>query len=153
MAELWFYHLEHTRLETVLPELLEKTLQRGWRALVHAHESERLDALNAHLWTYRDDSFLPHGLASEPHPDDQPILLTGSDVNANGADVLILTDPADPPLPADRLQAFARTILVFDGSDTRAVEAARGQWSAARAAGIEVSYWQQSAQGRWAKKA
>lgn len=153
MAELWFYHLEHTRLETVLPELLEKTLQRGWRALVHAHDSERLDALNTHLWTYRDDSFLPHGLASEPHPGDQPILLTGAQANANGADVLILTDPADPPLGAERLQGFARTILVFNGGDGAAVDAARSQWSAAKAAGIDVSYWQQSPQGRWTKKA
>ena len=32
-CEVWFYHLEQTGLEQALPELLEKTLQRGWRAI------------------------------------------------------------------------------------------------------------------------
>lgn len=153
MAELWFYHLERARLETVLPELLEKTLQRGWRALVHAGAPERAEALSSHLWTYRDEAFLPHGTADEPNAAHQPVLLTTGDANLNKADVLILTEAEGEPLPGARLRAYARTILIFNGQDEEAVKAARVQWTAAKGEGIEVSYWQQSPEGRWAKKA
>ena len=34
MTEILFYHLQHQPLERVLPTLLEKTLERGWRAVV-----------------------------------------------------------------------------------------------------------------------
>ncbi len=150
-GELWFYHLERARLETVLADLLEKTLQRGWRALVHASAPERLEALNTHLWTYRDDAFLPHGLAGEPHAPEQPVLLTMADANLNRADVLILTEPAPAPLTGARIGLFARTILIFDGHDEDALAAARAQWKAAKGEGIEVSYWQQKPEGGWAK--
>ena len=65
MTEVWFYHLERTGLEQALPELLEKTLQRGWKALVRAPEAERLEHLDSWLWTYRDESFLPHAPAAD----------------------------------------------------------------------------------------
>ena len=60
MAEIWFYHLEQSALEAALPPLLEKCLARGWRALVRGGQPERLEALDDLLWTWRDDSFLPH---------------------------------------------------------------------------------------------
>ena len=61
MTEMLFYHLQRQPLERVLPTLLERSLERGWRVVVQAPSEERVDALDAHLWTYRDDSFLPHG--------------------------------------------------------------------------------------------
>ena len=60
MTEVLFYHLQDMSLENVLPPLLEKSLERGWRVVVQSTSEERADALDAHLWTYRDDSFLPH---------------------------------------------------------------------------------------------
>ena len=61
MTELLFYHLQGQKLEGVLTPLLEKSLERGWRVVVQGASEERIDALDAHLWTYRDDGFLPHG--------------------------------------------------------------------------------------------
>ena len=60
MTEVLFYHLQNMSLESVLPPLLEKSLERGWRVVVQSTSPERTDALDAHLWTYSDDSFLPH---------------------------------------------------------------------------------------------
>ena len=95
-TEVWFYHLERTRLEQALPELLEKTLQRGWKALVRVREAERLQHLDGWLWSYRDESFLPHASDDEPGAARQPILLTTGFENANGADALFLVDGAEP---------------------------------------------------------
>jgi len=78
VTEVLFYHLEHQPLERVLPVLLERTLERGWRAVVQCGSAERLDALDSGLWTYRDDSFLPHGMAEDGPGELQPIYLTAS---------------------------------------------------------------------------
>jgi len=150
MAELWFYHLERTSLDRVLPELLEKTLARGWRARVEVGSEERADALCNQLWTYRDDSFLPHGTISDGHAADEPVLIATEGDNVNKADVLFLVEGG--PLSPARIKAFARTILIFDGHDEAAVTSARAQWKAAKDGDISVSYWQQSQTGKWEKK-
>jgi DNA polymerase-3 subunit chi len=150
MTEVRFYHLIDQRLERVLPQLLEVSLDRGWRVIVQAASDERIEALDAHLWTYRDDSFLPHGTARGPDVADQPVLLTAGDGNANNANVRFLIDGV--PLPEDA-EAYDRLVLIFDGTDDEAVARAREQWTQAKAKGFEASYWQPDESGRWAKKA
>ncbi len=148
-TEVLFYHLERTPLERVLPGLLEKTLKRGWRAVVQAGSQERLEVLDTALWTYRDDSFLPHGGVSDGSPEEQPIVLTTGPETPNGATIRFFVDGSD----ADDLSAYERAIYLFDGRDEAAVANARTQWSTAKDAGHEVTYWQQSEEGKWEQKA
>jgi DNA polymerase-3 subunit chi len=150
MTEILFYHLHRQPLEKVLLTLLEKSLERGWRVVVQASSDERIDALDAHLWTYRDDGFLPHGTAKESESAAQPVLLTTGDDNPNGAHVRFLLEGA--PVPADAA-AYQRIVLLFDGEDPDAVTIARERWTEAKAKGFEATYWQPDEQGRWVKKA
>lgn len=150
MTDVLFYHLQRQPLEAVLPTLLEKSLERGWRALVQATSAERLAALDDGLWSFSDESFLPHGTDRDPNPGDQPILLTLGDANPNGASILFLVEGA--PVPAD-MTSFERIALFFDGNDPEALGLARRQWQAVKAAGLEATYWQQDARGRWERKA
>jgi len=150
MVEILFYHLQGQKLEGVLPALLEKSLERGWKVIVHGASEERIEALDAHLWTYRDDGFLPHGTWREPDASAQPVLLTVNDGNPNAASVRFLIDGA--PVPADA-EAYQRIVMLFDGEDEDVVAAARAHWTEAKAKGFEVTYWQPDEQGRWAKKA
>jgi DNA polymerase III subunit chi len=150
MTEILFYHLQRQPLERVLPTLLEKSIERGWRVIIQAASEERAEALDAHLWTYRDDSFLPHGTWREAESREQPILLTIHDDNLNDARVRFLLDGV--PLPAD-IAAYDRIVLLFDGEDPDAVEAARARWSEAKANGFAVTYWQPDESGRWQRKA
>lgn len=149
MTEVLFYHLEHQPLDRVLPSLLEKTLQRGWKAVVRSSNQERLEALDIALWTYRDDSFLPHGTKKDGASDKQPVYLTTGDETPNGAGIVFLVDGAETQV----FEGFERIVHLFDGNDKEAVARARNQWKAAKAAGCEVTYWQQGPQGRWEKKA
>jgi DNA polymerase-3 subunit chi len=149
MTEVLFYHLEHQPLERVLPSLVERTVQRGWRAVVQAGSDERVDALDTLLWTWREESFLPHGTKRDGNPGLQPVYLTTTEDNPNGATVRFLVDGAEV---AD-LTAYARVVYLFEGRDASAVAKAREQWQAAKAAGCEVTYWQQSSEGRWEKRA
>jgi DNA polymerase-3 subunit chi len=145
-----FYHLEAQPLERVLPSLLTRSLERGWRVVVQAASEERVDALDAHLWTFSDDGFLPHGTYRDAQAHEHPVLLTINDDNPNGATVRFLIDGAPVPADADR---YERIVLLFDGEDSEAVEAARARWQTAKAGGFEVTYWQTDENGRWQRKA
>src|SRR3981189_52347 len=125
MTEGLFYHLQSMSLENVLPPLLEKARGRGWRVVVQSTSPERTEALDAHLWTYRDDSFLPHGTWRAGDAQDQPIVLVVEEGNPNGANVRFLIDNAALPADAD---AYDRMVLVFNGDDTEALPAASGAW-------------------------
>jgi DNA polymerase-3 subunit chi len=146
MTEMLFYHLQHQPLERVLPTLLEKSLERGWRVVVQAASEERVEALDAHLWTFRDDSFLPHGTWREAEALAQPVLLTVNADNPNGAAVRFLIDGATVPEDAE---AYQRIVLIFDGEDPDAVAAARDRWREAKAKVFDVTYWQTDDAGRW----
>ena len=150
MTEVLFYHLQRQPIERVLPQLLEKSLERGWRVVVQGSSEERIEALDAHLWTYRDDGFLPHGTWREQEAAAQPVLLTVNDGNPNAATVRFLVDGAALPADAD---AYQRIVLIFNGDDDDAVAAARVHWTDAKAKGFEATYWQPDDNGRWVKKA
>lgn len=144
-----FYHLERQPVERVLPTLIEKTLERGWRAVVQVGSQERLEAIDASLWTFTEDSFLPHGTARTGYAEDQPVYLTTGDDAPNGAGVRFVVDGATPA----KFSGLERIVFLFDGNDGEAVAAARTQWKLAKAAGCGLTYWQQSESGRWEKKA
>ncbi len=146
-TEIWFYHLEVQPLQAVLPVLLEKTLARGWRACLRFSTAERLDAIDSALWTYRDDSFLPHGTARDGYPERQPVFLTLDHGNPNGAQALFLLETASEPAP----QQFSRIIRLFDDADEAARELARSEWRQAQAGGFAISYWRQDERGAWKK--
>jgi DNA polymerase-3 subunit chi len=147
--EVLFYQLEHQPLERVLPSLLEKTLERGWRAVVQSGSEERLEALDLALWTYSEESFLPHGPRKDGNSASQPVYLTTSDDNPNGAGVRFLVDGAE----AAHFEGVARLVYLFDGRDADATSRARRQWQSAKAAGCQATYWRQTEGGRWEKQA
>lgn len=150
MTEVHFYHLQRQTLESVLPTLLLRARERGWRALVKLASPERLAALDDHLWSFSDESFLPHGTEAEPDPADQPVLLTVGDTNRNGAAMLVLVEGA--AWPPD-LAGYERVALLLDARDEAAVAAAREDWRRLRSGGHPVSYWAQDDEGRWRNRA
>jgi DNA polymerase III subunit chi len=149
MTDVLFYHLERQPLERVLPSLVDRTLARGWRAVVQAGSDERVDALDTLLWTYTEESFLPHGTRKDGNAAEQPVFLTTEDENPNGAAVRFLVDGAEL---ADH-SGYERIVYLFDGNDEDAVARARSQWKVAKGAGCAISYWQQTPEGRWENKA
>jgi DNA polymerase-3 subunit chi len=149
MTEVRFYHLTRSSLEGALPKMLERTLERGQRAVVLASSAERVEALNTHLWTYAERSFLPHGSAKDGHDSAQPVWLGEADERPNGAEVLFLTDGAE----SRRIGEYDLCAVLFDGRDDTAVALARDQWTVLKEAGHALTYWQQDEGGRWSQKA
>ncbi|QDL92508.1 DNA polymerase III subunit chi [Paroceanicella profunda] len=149
MAEVLFYHLTGSPLEATLPGLLERTLERGWRAVVRCGVAERVPALDGLLWSYSEAGFLPHGTEG-PHAERQPVYLTAGAEMPNGAEVLFLVDGAQAA--TEEISALTRTVLLFDGADGGAVARAREDWKRVAGAGLQATYWAQE-DGRWLRKA
>jgi DNA polymerase-3 subunit chi len=150
MAEYGFYHLTRTPLERALPRLLGRVLDAGGRAMVLLGSRERMEALDAALWTATEPDWLPHGTPLTGHAALQPIWLTTEDAPEEGAPnaarFLFLLDG----MTSARLDRFERVLDLFDGGDEAAVQAARARWRQAKAAGHTLTYWQQGARG-WEK--
>jgi DNA polymerase III subunit chi len=154
MSEVLFYHLERRGLDDVLPGLVEKTRERGMRALIRAESSDRAGAIDTLLWTYDDQSFLPHAQLGDGEAADQPVLITVEGGNPNGAQLLFLVGGAEgPEWSSDAAKAFARIVLLFDGRDPDALQAARAAWKGAKAASHDVTYWKETPTGKWEKQA
>lgn len=148
MAEIRFYHLTARTFEQTLPVLLDRTLQRGWRAVVCVGSEERAESLASHLWTYSKEGFLPHGTKRDGFAEEQPVWISDRVENPNAAQVLFLGDGAD----SDGEGAFATVCDLFDGNDPEAVQAARGRWKRFRDAGHTLVYYQQDEAGAWSEK-
>lgn len=154
MMEVLFYHLERKSLDDVLPALIEKTLERGQRALIKCESADRAAAIDTLLWTYDEKSFLPHAQLGDGDAARQPVLITVEDANANSANLLFIVGGATPPdWQSESTQAFSRVVLLFDGRDPQALAGARDAWKAAKEAGHEVTYWKESPSGKWEKQA
>lgn len=151
MSEVYFYHLETRSLEDVLPGLLERALARGWRALVRAESADRAQMIDALLWTFDDESFLPHAQKGDCDAARQPILITVEPGNPNGADVLFVVGGAGPGDWSEN--TFSRIVILFDGRDGVALAAAREHWKTVKVLGHDATYWRQSAHGKWEKQA
>jgi DNA polymerase-3 subunit chi len=154
LMEIWFYHLQQQTLDRALPALLEKTLDRGWRAVIQARSEERLAVLDQWLWTYADASFLAHGRGSDGDADLQPVYLTQGPENPNGAQIRFFIEGASMTevLALPESQTYTRAILIFDGNSEDELQAARAQWKALKDLGFALTYWQQTEAGRWEKK-
>ncbi|MGQ4272790.1 DNA polymerase III subunit chi [Terrihabitans sp. B22-R8] len=148
MTDILFYHLQNQPVERVLPQLLGKCLERGWKVVVQASSDERVRSLDDALWTFTDESFLPHGTARDGTPETQPIFLTSENENPNGAEVRVLVDGAGGP----DLGSYERVLILFDGLDGETLQGERTRWKDLKAAGHSVTYWQQDENGRWVKR-
>jgi DNA polymerase III subunit chi len=148
MTEVLFYHLTESRLDEVLPGLLEKTVERGWKAVVQCGTEEFRDALDEKLWTFSEASFIAHATDEHSEAAAQPVILTTQSFNANSADVRFIVDGAVPP----DLSPYRRAVLVFDGHDEGQKSDARESWTKFKDEGHEVTYWQQNSDRKWEKK-
>ncbi len=149
MTEIRFYHLQSTSLDRALPQIVAKAYGGGRRVVIKTSDAARVEHINNNLWVHDAATFIPHGSAADGGADRQPVWITDTDENPNGADVLILTDSTTSELVKD----FALCCDIFDGRDETALEAARGRWKIFKDGGFQTTYWQQTAEGGWEKKA
>ena len=132
-----FYHLTRVPLEKVLPSIAERVLASGERLVIVAEDGTLLTRIDALLWSYKPESFLPHGREG-----DQPILLT-AEAEGSAAQNIALIDG----LWRDSALGFARAFYFFD---SQSIDSARGAWRwLAERSEVERHYWKQDDAGKW----
>lgn len=151
--DIWFYHLTRQPLEKALPLLLERTIERGWKAVVQLRSAERLEALDESLWTYSEESFLGHGTAKDGDAEFQHVYLTTGAENPNAASIRFFVEGAEIAPVLEKSPAYERIVLMFDGNDAEDLDGARAQWKLLKGQGHTLAYWQQVETGGWEKKA
>lgn len=147
MTEIRFYHLTTRSMDQALPEILQKAFAAGHRVIVRTGDEAEAERLNTHLWTWKPESFLPHGSKKDGRAAEQPIWLTAGDDNPNNANVLIVTDGAVP----ESLEGFTLFCDLFDGRDETRLAAARERWKTYKNSDHTLTYWQQTEKG-WEQK-
>lgn len=150
MTRIDFYHLQKAPLEQVLPKLCEKAYATGKRIKILLGNAERVEFINSLLWTYSEESFLPHGSKRDGFAEEQPIFISADEVNENNAVLLILADGAQ--INVEKLSAYERVLNIFDGNDEMALNNARAYWKEIKTLGGELHYWQQNANGSFEQK-
>lgn len=146
--EYWFYHLEGSTIEGVLPDLLEKSLSKGWRVLVKLKPESQTE-FDDHLWTFRADSFIPHGRDDEPMADWQPVLLSADIKSAAGFDIVFLLDGA----AVEDVAGVSRIMVMINGRSEQDVTRERARWKALKSENASLAYYQQNERGKWEKRA
>ena len=140
-----FYHLLSTSRERAVPKLMEKALASGSKVVMLFDNDAALKSMSDALWSSNPNGFLPHGTAREAFPEQQPILLSLTDANPNGAEILCVLDGSSPA----SLPSFAKVLDVFDGNDEASVAHARTRWSAYKEKGYNLQYVKQQPGGGW----
>ena len=150
MTRFDFYHLQKTPLDLVLPKLCEKAYATGKRIKILVGNDERVEFINSLLWTYNEESFLPHGSKKDGFAEEQPIFISSDENNENGAEFLILVDGAMPDLGI--VKNYERVLNIFDGNDEASLNNAREYWKTIKSTDSELHYWQQKTDGSFEQK-
>lgn len=151
MTRIDFYHLQKTSIEDTLPKLLEKAYALDKKILVKIGNEERVEFLNTHLWSYDEQSFLPHGSKKDGNANMHPVWLTSQDDNPNDATILFLVDGAKAEI--EKVSSFERVLNIFDGNNQQSLNWSREFWKQLKSQDMECYYWQQDDRGAWQQKA
>lgn len=148
MTEIRFYHLTRSTLDTALPQILTKALERDMRALVVTPSKQTTNHLNDVLWKFDDRGFLPHGTEAEGEAEHQPIWISDTQDNVNQASLLTLVEGVE----ADDIDSYEMVCYFFNGLDEDALNKARSYWKSLKEKDRDLSYWQQTDRGAWKQK-
>lgn len=99
MPRVDFYVLEAPSHEGLLRQacrLAEKAWQMGHRVYIATPSADATRQLDELLWTFRPDSFVPHGRYPETGGNDLPILIGHDSQPEDGAGVLVNLTPSVP---------------------------------------------------------
>lgn len=150
MTRFDFYHLQELPLEKALPKLCEKAYLTGKNIKILVGNEERVEFINSLLWTYNEESFLPHGSKKDGFAEEQPIFISANETNENNAKILFLVDGALPDV--QKLTDYERVLNIFDGKNETALNNARNYWKKIKSLGGELHYWQQKDNGSFEQK-
>jgi len=133
-----FYILATNKIEEAhhfTCELVEKLYtEKASSIFLHTESQEQAEHFDLLLWTYRDDSFLPHAIYTKTMENMPPILISHGETPPSHASVLFNLHQDIPPF----FQAFNHIIeIVFTNTDVQ--QLARHRYKQYRDHGLEIN--------------
>ncbi|KTD21536.1 DNA polymerase III subunit chi [Legionella lansingensis] len=113
--------------------LLEKAYLRGHRAFVHCGNQQEAHTIDELLWTFKDNSFIPHNLQGEG-PEPPPPVQIGYQGQPRGFDDILLN--LSPEIPS--FYSRFRRIMEIVVNDDEAKELSRKHYREYRAKQCEI---------------
>jgi DNA polymerase-3 subunit chi len=118
MTQVDFYILKDSQpaAQALLTcRLSEKAFKQGHQVFINTASGQQLKQLDDMLWTFRDGSFLPHGVYEDNADSTHPVLL-GHDVEPDGpSDVLVNLSNEVPAF----FSRFNRVAELVGGDETQ----------------------------------
>jgi len=137
MTKIDFYILPESSPQATMLfvcRLIEKAYKQRHRIYIHTEEETIAHQLDEMLWTYRDDSFLPHNLYGEGPEPTPPIQIGINATPEQHRDVLI---NLGQQIPTCHTQ-FKRIIEII-ADDENAKTAGRERYRFYRTTGFEIN--------------
>lgn len=113
--------------------LLEKAYLRGHRAFVYCANRQEAESLDELLWTFKDNSFIPHNLQGEGPEPPPPIQIGYQDEPRGFSDILVNLAAEIPSF----YSRFRRVIEIVTADET-AKELSRNRYREYRAKQCEL---------------
>lgn len=136
MSSVDFYEVKAPRWELVLCRHVETAYEAGERVYVRCSSEALARHVDELLWTFREDSFVPHGLWPGAGELKDPVAVGWHPGNPNRASRLVLAGAGEP----DELSRYERATDFVPVADAALTGAARARYRAFRGRGHEVAF-------------
>jgi len=118
-------------LSRSMARFIEARVNEGRRVLVRVEDERKAAQWDQFLWTWDEQSFLPHSVLGTEWPGDEPVTIAARTPAATPGVVLVCLDD----VPPDELLAFDEIYELVDRCSDEGLERSRRRWSAWKATG------------------
>jgi len=137
MTEVIFIETSASRMEIRACEIVEENYARGRRLQIITLDQDQAERLDDLLWTFKPDSFIPHGLwVASPDETTQPVVITSTKEPVAGMDSLLMMGYGEVDLVSQFSHAFH--FVVVDNQER--LDSSRGYWTLLKDAGFSLRH-------------
>jgi|TARA_A100001388_G_scaffold269106_1_gene245004 DNA polymerase-3 subunit chi len=150
VTQIIFYSTAPLQVEKTLFALLEKSLEKGNKSLLLFKDKEKCLSINEQLWTYKQNSFLPHISEDDQIYDniDVPVYLSTKNENPFKAELLFSIDGFLP----DNIDHFERVIIIIDVNDELLNEKYKNYYLDINKNFEDIVFYKSDDNGKWIEK-
>ena len=139
LEKAYFYNSSHRNVVADISWLIEKLFNEKNRILVCCKDQETVEVIDAFLWAYKEDGYVPHSIATKEKSSVCPILIT-SDIHKE-YDHNVLLALSGVLIEEKDWRKFSRAYYFFDDQENKEKANAREMWKSFSSLNIVCKYW------------
>jgi len=139
LQKAFFYNASHRDVVADITWLTENIFKKNNSIVIFCTDQETAKVVDDFLWSYKEDSFLPHALKKHEEVSLNPILVSTDLDEGFEHNVLIALNGV--LINEKDWQRFAKIYYFFDDQDMTEKENARSMWKSFSSLDIDCKYW------------